>query len=173
MRAQRIEDLFRHMEWADSVVWAEALRRPETATDGRLRELFHHVHSVHRAYLQIWSGEAIEVPELDTFEDTAAVRAWGREFYRRVPELLDRFEAEGLDGTVDLPWADRLVERFGYARPVTVEETALQVALHSTYHRGQVNARLRELGGEPPLTDYVAWLWMGRPEPAWDGEGGA
>lgn len=173
MGAHRIEDLFRHMEWADSVVWAEVLRRPDTAIDGRLRELLHHVHSVHWAYLQIWSGEAIEVPELDTFEDAEAVRAWGRAFYGRAPELLGRFEAEGLDGTVELPWADRLVERFGEVRPVTMEETALQVILHSTYHRGQANARLRELGGEPPLTDYVAWLWAGRPEPAWERAGSA
>jgi uncharacterized damage-inducible protein DinB len=39
--------------------------------------------------------------------------------------------------------------------------------MHSTYHRGQVNARLRELGIEPPLTDYIAWIWFGRPEAEW------
>jgi uncharacterized damage-inducible protein DinB len=43
----------------------------------------------------------------------------------------------------------------------------IQVATHSTYHRGQVNARLREVGGEPPLVDYIAWIWFGRPAPEW------
>ena len=49
----------------------------------------------------------------------------------------------------------------------TVGETGLQVALHSTYHRGQVTARLREVGGEPPLVDYIAWVWLGRPAAEW------
>ncbi len=48
--------------------------------------------------------------------------------------------------------------------------------MHSTHHRGQVAARLRELGGEPPLVDFIAWLWWKRPEPEWpaalDAEGG-
>ena len=39
----------------------------------------------------------------------------------------------------------------------------LQVALHSMYHRGQINARLRDFGGNPPLVDFIAWVWLGRP----------
>ena len=46
-------------------------------------------------------------------------------------------------------------------------ETCLQVCSHSTYHRGQVNARLREIGAEPPLVDYIAWLWFERPAADW------
>jgi uncharacterized damage-inducible protein DinB len=68
---------------------------------------------------------------------------------------------------VQLPWADRLVERFGQALPATWSETVLQVNLHTTYHRGQVTSRLRALGSEPPLTDFIAWIWMGRPAPGW------
>ena len=26
---------------------------------------------------------------------------------------------------------------------------------------------LRELGGEPPLTDFVAWIWLDRPPADW------
>ncbi len=37
-----------------------------------------------------------------------------------------------------------------------------------TGDRGQNATRLRELGGEPPLTDYIAWLWKGRPAPDWE-----
>ena len=29
--------------------------------------------------------------------------------------------------------------------------------------------RLRELGGAPPLGDYVIWVWWGSPAAAWDG----
>ena len=49
----------------------------------------------------------------------------------------------------------------------TLAETMFQVTSHSTYHRGQVNARLREVGGQPPLVDYIAWIWFGRPDAEW------
>lgn len=49
----------------------------------------------------------------------------------------------------------------------TLGETALQVPSHTTYHRGQVNVRLRELGAEPPLVDFIAWIWFGKPAPNW------
>jgi uncharacterized damage-inducible protein DinB len=39
--------------------------------------------------------------------------------------------------------------------------------MHSHFHRGQNATRLRELGGEPPTTDYIFWLWKGRPKPVW------
>ena len=39
----------------------------------------------------------------------------------------------------------------------------LQVVLHTQHHRGQVCARLRDAGGEPPTVDFIVWLWEGRP----------
>jgi len=44
----------------------------------------------------------------------------------------------------------------------------LQVPLHSQYHRGQINARLRAVGGEPPRVDYIVWVWLGRPGAHWE-----
>jgi hypothetical protein len=49
----------------------------------------------------------------------------------------------------------------------TLTDTPVQLPSHSTYHCGQVNARLRELGGDPPLVNYIAWVWFGPPEPIW------
>jgi uncharacterized damage-inducible protein DinB len=42
--------------------------------------------------------------------------------------------------------------------------------MHSSYHRGQVAQRLRELGEEPPLSDFIAWIWMDRPGADWGGD---
>ena len=78
-----------------------------------------------------------------------------------------QLDPETLQRQVHFPWSQQLVERWGVAQPATLTETILQVALHSTYHRGQVNTRLRELGAEPPLTDFIAWIWMGRPAAEW------
>ena len=49
----------------------------------------------------------------------------------------------------------------------TVGETVVQVATHSAYHRGQICTRLRELGTEPPLTEYFVWVWHGKPGAEW------
>jgi uncharacterized damage-inducible protein DinB len=68
---------------------------------------------------------------------------------------------------VVMPWAEEAARQRGMTpRRPTLAETVFQVTSHSTYHRGQVNARLRAVGGEPPLVDYIAWIWFGRPEPA-------
>lgn len=38
-----------------------------------------------------------------------------------------------------------------------VEDVLTQLFAHSSYHRGQVAARVRECGGEPAVTDFVFW----------------
>ena len=157
------------MEWADALIWTTLDDVPDAPRDERLRELLHHVHAVQWAYLMIWRHEAVHVPELEDFEGLDGVRSWGREYHRQLPLLLSSLEASELDRPLELPWADQLAEAYGEVHPVLLRQSILQVACHSTYHRGQINTRIRELGGEPPLTDFVAWLWAGRPGPSWPG----
>lgn len=152
-------------EWADAVTWKAVLATG--AEDAELREKLHHVHVVQWVYLQLWRDQAPAPRALDGFSDLAALRDWVREYYRELPGFLAGVSDADLGREIRIPWADRLVERYGQARTTTLCETLLQVALHGTYHRGQVNRRVRELGGEPPLTDFVAWVWMGRPAPDW------
>jgi uncharacterized damage-inducible protein DinB len=67
-----------------------------------------------------------------------------------------------------VPWQKWVVSAIGgEPGPTTKGETMMQVAMHSLYHRAQVNTRLRELGAAPPLVDYIAWLWRKRPAPQW------
>ncbi|MGQ0736864.1 MAG: DinB family protein [Acidobacteriota bacterium] len=159
-----ITDLFRHMEWADRTVWAKL---PDgDAPDERLRHLLVHLHMVQRAFLHIWTDRSVAAVfrKANSFDTLADVRAWASPYYAEAHEFLSAVRAEHLTTRVMLPWADRLTEKFGREpEPTTLGETCFQVASHSTYHRGQVNARLRELGMEPPLVDYIAWVWFGRP----------
>jgi uncharacterized damage-inducible protein DinB len=39
-----------------------------------------------------------------------------------------------------------------------VEDILTQLFGHSSYHRGQVALLIRDLGGEPAVTDYVFWV---------------
>jgi hypothetical protein len=47
-----------------------------------------------------------------------------------------------------------------------VAQAYMQVCMHSHGHRSQCATRLRALGGEPPVTDFIVWL-NERPAPAW------
>ena len=47
-------------------------------------------------------------------------------------------------------------------------ETVLQVWAHTAHHRGQLALQIRDLGGEPPLVDYVVWIWTGAPSRSGD-----
>jgi len=159
-------ELYDHMRWADAVVWRAALAHGPAGEDKRLRDLFAHLHMVQHAFLSVWRGERPQSPEFGRLADVAP---WARAYHDDVQAHLAALDDAALEGTMVMPWADRLSVRVGRAAaaPTTLRETMLQVPMHSTYHRGQVNARLRELGTEPPLTDYIAWLWFGKPAAEW------
>jgi uncharacterized damage-inducible protein DinB len=162
-----IRELFLHMEWADARVWSAVTAMPTPCDDTRLRDLLAHLHMAQRAFLRAWRGEPRDLP-YPSLASLPEIADWARGGYAEALAFLDALdEAEGAR-PMPLPWAALVEQRLGRpAMPTTLHETALQVALHTTYHRGQVNARLRELGGSPPLVDYIAWVWLGRPAPAW------
>ena len=167
MNLADLNDLYRHMEWADANVWRAVLVSEDACTDQKLRELFHHLHLVQRAFLRAWRGEPPNSP-YPTFDEVNSLVLWGRSYY---PELSAHFAAltdKEISQPMKLPWGD-IVERELGRKPerVSIAETMLQVALHSQYHRGQINARLRAVGGEPPRVDYIVWVWLGRPTADW------
>ena len=132
-----------------------------------MRQRLHHIHAVHWFYLQLWRGETAEMRDASTFKDLLEIHAWAREGHSKVREYLDGAEESSLSRHIEFPWKEQLTQFFGVLRPVTFSESVLQLASHSTHHRGQVSARLRDLGGEPPITDFVAWIWAGKPAAVW------
>ncbi len=172
MVSEALGQLLDHMRWADAVVWTEALDVPAAEEDSRIRQLLHHVHEVQRAYLHVFREQPLDLPEPARFETLVSIAAWGRECHRELAAFVRDLTPTELEKEVRFPWADQLAARLGTAHPATVEQGLHQIASHSTYHRGQINTRIRELDGEPPLTDFVAWIWAGRPEPEWPRIGG-
>ena len=159
-----IRDLYEHMEWADVQVWNAV--RPLGSDDHALREKLHHVTTVQRAFLQLWRGEKPAFRNLDEFADTNALETWAREVHAEVREFVASLDESASERIIDVPWARQIEKLLGHPpHPSTLRETMLQVATHTTYHRGQINTSIRELGGTPPLVDLIAWVWMGRPAP--------
>ena len=162
-----IADLYRHMEWADALLWAAALASDNARTDAKVKAYFTHLHMVQRAFLCIWRHETLDL-QLPEFADPASVMQWGRRYYEDLWPYLEGLSGGMLTEPMPMPWAARVIERLGRSpETTTIGETALQVVLHSQYHRGQINAQLRQVGAEPPLVDYIAWVWLGRQAAAW------
>lgn len=160
-------DLYRHMEWADATVWSAALASGPAQTDVRLHGLLYHSHVVQHAFLRTWLKQPYDLP-FPTFEDLPPLMAWARTFHDEAGRHVAGLEAEALGDPLPVAWAGMVQDAIGRPPAITTRgETLLQVAMHTHYHRGQVNLRLRELGETPPLVDYIAWLWYGRPAAAW------
>ena len=169
MRAlELIQDLYEAAEWADSVVWRTLLPAPAAAGDAKLRELLHHIHLVQNAHLSIWRGGPLEVRAIEEFPDLVSLARWGREIHQQIAKLLSKFDEARLDEKAPMPWQADIEKAVG----TTVESPSYghsftQVAMHTAYHRGQVNMRLRDLGVEPTNVDFVYWVWMSRPVAQW------
>src|SRR5690349_8546511 len=159
-----LTDLVNHMEWADREVWRAVSSCEAAGRDARLRDLLLHLHVVQRAFVAVWTNTPPEFPSPGDFGELEQLRQWSLPYYVAARAFMSRIGEGELSRHVVMPWAGELAKQLGREPGTpTLAETIFQVTSHSTYHRGQVNARLRELGGEPPLVDYIAWIWFGRP----------
>jgi uncharacterized damage-inducible protein DinB len=157
-----LSDLFAHQQWADSVQWRSLAAHPGSLEDGAVRTRLHHLHSVQRAFLDVWKGTPRKPAPIESFVSMEALRQDVRSYYRDLTDFLASEAPARLDDIMSVPW-------FGDPhRPVRLSETMYQVVLHSEHHRAQNATRLRDLGGAMPTTDYIVWILEGRPAPVWE-----
>lgn len=163
---ETLQDLVAHAKWADSEVWNAVAATPRAADDIGIRDYLHHIHMVQRLFVALWAKQSpAEIVSRQPSEFTLPeLRAWGRSFYDDAATFLRTAPAARLSEPLIVPWAAALEAEKGISLSApTVGETVFQVVNHTTHHRAQVSVRLRSLGGEPPLVDYIAWVWFGRP----------
>ncbi|MCU1381696.1 MAG: damage-inducible protein DinB [Acidobacteria bacterium] len=158
-------DLCHHQAWADAEHWRAIEEHPAAAGDTAIRNRLHHIHLVQRVF--VWAvGDrtgAMAVTTPDAFGSLSELKAYARGALAAVDRFVASVSEPRLNEHIAMPW---------FTNPplsITVTEALTQCAMHSHYHRGQNAARLRELGGAPPLTDLIAWYWRGRPRPDWAG----
>jgi uncharacterized damage-inducible protein DinB len=143
-----ISRLLEHLVWADART-LEALRAMHASPIDALR-LFGHVLAAEQVWLSRIDGRAPNVPvwpslQLDECEALAARNQAA--FARHVaapPESLAR--------------AVRYRNMKGEEFVNSVEDILLHVALHGSYHRGQVARIVRGEGGAPHPTDYIVFI---------------
>jgi uncharacterized damage-inducible protein DinB len=162
MANEWLRDLYAHQAWADAEHWNAIGAHPGAREDGAIRQRLHHIHFVQHAFL--WTVGARDRPfsvtQPDDFASFDRLREYAREYHVQLPVLRDLTDAR-LAESVSIVW---------FKDPpltITVAEALTQCVMHSQHHRGQNAVRLRELGGEPPATDLIYWMWKGRPHGAW------
>ena len=155
-----IRDLFRHEAWADAEHVRAFLAHPAAVRDPEIHSRLYHIHQCQAWYLGFFRGTP---PEFagggQPLPPLAEIGRAMREYQRGVQDFLTATADEGLSTPMKFPFRD--------SPQVTLGEAMVQVVLHSQYHRAQNASRLRALGGEPPITDFVMWVLKDRPEPDW------
>ena len=167
LAVRQVRELARHMAWADDTVWDAVLATTQAGSDSKIADTLHHIHLVQHIFLQAWRGSGFAVRERGEFSSLDDIAAWGDEAHRDIQAFANTVTAEAMDREFRMPWAAHYEQQAGQpAGAHTLGESMLQVFLHTQHHRGQVCTRLRDVGGVPPIVDFIVWLWAGRPDAA-------
>lgn len=165
---EHIKELADHMYWADSIIWEEVMKLHEKENQKRIKELLYHIHSVQNAYLDIWLKKQFRYLKFSEFKTYNDLADWGFDFHKRFKIFLKDLSQNQLNDKIEIPWTKLLEKKLKQSfQPSDLSQQIFQVIMHSTYHRGQVNKLIRDADGEPPLTDYIYWLWIGKPAGKW------
>lgn len=140
--------LIDHMAWADQRTLASL--RSISDPPARAVELFAHIIGAEHVWLSRVSSTTSPVttwPSL-TLDDAERLSKQSIDGFRRVVSSLT---AERLQQPVT--YLNSAGDRF----TSTIEDILTHVAMHGSYHRGQIAAAVRGAGGTPSPTDYIAF----------------
>jgi uncharacterized damage-inducible protein DinB len=157
MSPEDMRSLYDYNAWADrrvveaaSKLTTEQFVKPLGSSFGSVRDTLAHIYGAESIWLERFQGNTPSgLPDVTQFADHASLRT-----------VWTPLEARLLDFVRGLSQADidRVMEyktfKFGvYKNPLW--QSMQHVVNHGTYHRGQVTTLLRQLGGEPILTDLM------------------
>lgn len=140
--------LFDHLEWADQKV-LESIRSAHHLPAKAL-ELYAHVLGAEHVWLSRIRGEPATLdvwPSLTIDECDKIAGDNSASFTRLVSELTP--------AVIEKQITYR--NSAGASFTSTLEDILVHVALHGSYHRGQIAASLRAAGETPVATDYIAF----------------
>jgi uncharacterized damage-inducible protein DinB len=145
---RHIRLLLDHMAWADERV-LESLRQP--AVSQRARDLYAHLLGAEHLWLARLEQRtpAVAVWPLLTADECERLARENRGAFRA---YVDRLTSGDLRRTVH--YRNSAGQEFDSA----VEDILVHVAMHGSYHRGQVALLVRDAGAEPQPTDFIAFV---------------
>ena len=157
-----LEELYAHQEWADAEHWRAFESHPVALEDKAIRERLHHIHLVQHGFLWITGPRTagFELKKIEDFPAMSDLKKYGQEGLAQMKDFVKTLGSARMEEVIEVPW-------FKPPAKITVRQALMQAAMHSHYHRGQNATRLRELGGVPPMTDFIVWLHKGQPAAQW------
>jgi uncharacterized damage-inducible protein DinB len=157
-----LRDMIDHQLWADTELWSAIAAHRPARDDRTIHHRLHHIHQVQRLF--IWAvGDRAAQPSVtspDAFATFDDLHGYARDAHGDVQRAMASMTDARLAEPIVIPWTK------DPTLTINVAEALVQMVMHSHYHRGQNATRLRELGGAPPITDFIFWLWKARPASA-------
>jgi uncharacterized damage-inducible protein DinB len=151
MLLDTIRSLYGHQAWADAAILTAAAKHEAAAQDETLRKTLHHIVVVQRAFLALFVKRPFDFTrEMQTPESLPEVEKLFRAIHAEQIEFASQLQEAQLSAPFDMPYLP--------GSRLTTGEALIQVIMHSQHHRGQCAARLRVLGVDPPLVDFIIWL---------------
>lgn len=145
-----LRKLFEYDYWANREALASLSAVPGDAS--RPNKYLHHIIAAQKIWLaRFESPESASTeawPSLSPNEAQAAVEV----LHKRWMKLLDQLTPEKL--VQDLVYRNTKGAEF----KTPIQDVLMHLLIHSGYHRGQVAAAVRELGGKPAATDYIVYV---------------
>ncbi len=145
----QIQRLLEHLEWADDRVLQRLRQIGELSKD--ILQRYGHILGAEHVWLARLEGRSPSVavwPDM-ALEEYASVAGANHTAYRSFVAALDEStlgRTVAYKNSAGLDFTSR------------VDDVLIHVALHGSYHRGQIAALLREAGEVPEPTDYIAFV---------------
>ena len=140
--------LFQHLAWADQKA-LQSLRGAQTLLK-TIMDLYSHVLGAEHVWLSRIKGETAKLavwPTL-TLDEATTVAAENASEYSK---LVGKLTPQSIQTAVT--YRNSAGDKF----TSSLEDILTHVAMHGSYHRGQIAAALRASGEIPAPTDYIAF----------------
>jgi uncharacterized damage-inducible protein DinB len=143
--------LFRYDKWASENVINAIIKNK--IDDERLQSLMSHIIDIEQMWFErIDQGKSeIDIQKMIPSDQWSNQLLNINDKYRNLLKSVDEVE---LDRKRDY------VNSKGVSYHIPLRDLLCHVINHSTHHRAQMTFRIRELGFEPPLTDYIFYLYQ-------------
>ena len=151
---ETLRDLARHQAWADAAHWKALHENSTLLEDAEIGKRLNHMIGALRMLTALARGERPDASAMSGVEPVDRLEAAQGKANGEILEALNTIDLQKM---IPLPRGPR----GPWEAPAGV--LLLQAITHGQHHRGQNASRMRQLGVNPPMTDFVVWYALGRP----------
>ena len=105
-----LNELFRHMTWADRHIWDTLQKFPKAAENKEIKEKLCHIHQAQLAFYQIWMGLPVDMPDESYFKSVQDMIEWAEENHTKIRQFVEQIDPEKLDKEIKLPWTKNVAK---------------------------------------------------------------